>query len=225
MPASEKASSPDRSPPGSPAGRPAIGSPFAVASFVILTAAALAGDLLSKHLVFDSLLNDPQLQARLAHVLEAHGADLTAREALRFFNRPVAPGVRMSLSTNPGVVFGLPMQRALVAVATAAIVAVVCYFFAVSGVRLHGVHAALALILAGALGNLYDRLFAEVRMPGFEPIRHQVRDFIDCSGLHYPWVFNVADVWLVVGVAVLAVHWVAGARPSRKTEPSGKKHA
>jgi len=29
----------------------------------------------------------------------------------------------------------------------------------------------------------------------------------------------------VVGVVVLAVHWLAGARPSRKTEPSGKKHA
>ena len=64
-------------------------------------------------------------------------------------------------------------------------------------------HAALAFILAGALGNLYDRLFGAVSIPGFEPIRYQVRDFIDCSELYYRWVFNVADMLLVIGVAML----------------------
>ena len=40
-----------------------------------------------------------------------------------------------------------------------------------------------------------------------DPILRNVRDFIDCSDLGYPWVFNVADVLLVIGVAILGLHW------------------
>ena len=49
---------------------------------------------------------------------------------------------------------------------------------------------------------------------GIEPIRYHVRDFIDCSevplplGFRYVWIFNVADVLLVVGVGILLVHWL-----------------
>ncbi len=51
---------------------------------------------------------------------------------------------------------------------------------------------AIAFIIGGALGNLYDRIAY-----GF------VVDFLDFSGLYFPWVFNVADAAINVGVGIL----------------------
>ncbi|MDY6911123.1 MAG: signal peptidase II [Chloroflexota bacterium] len=120
------------------------------------------------------------------------------------------------------MVFGLPMPRRIVGITTLLAVVLVFYFFATSDRSARTVHVALALILAGAVGNLYDRLFGSVTLPGVAPIRYQVRDFIDCSGLYYPWVFNVADALLVVGVAMLAVYWWLTARSHLpNTKPAG----
>jgi signal peptidase II len=53
--------------------------------------------------------------------------------------------------------------------------------------------AGLGLIIAGAFGNnLIDRVHY-----GY------VIDFIDVSRLHFPWVFNIADSAINVGVALL----------------------
>ncbi|MFN0024324.1 MAG: signal peptidase II [Parvularculaceae bacterium] len=54
--------------------------------------------------------------------------------------------------------------------------------------------AGAALIVGGAIGNLYDRIAY-----GY------VVDFLDFSGLMFPWVFNVADAAINVGVACLIV--------------------
>lgn len=51
---------------------------------------------------------------------------------------------------------------------------------------------AVGFIIGGALGNLYDRLAY-----GF------VVDFLDFSGLYFPWVFNIADAAINVGIAFL----------------------
>ncbi|WP_425410296.1 signal peptidase II [Hyphococcus sp.] len=50
----------------------------------------------------------------------------------------------------------------------------------------------VSFIIGGALGNLYDRLAY-----GY------VVDFLDFSGLAFPWVFNVADTAINVGIAFL----------------------
>lgn len=54
--------------------------------------------------------------------------------------------------------------------------------------------AGVALIIGGALGNLYDRVTL-----GY------VVDFLDFSGLYFPWVFNVADVCINLGIACLVI--------------------
>lgn len=193
---------------------------MATALFLVLTGLFTAGDLVSKDLAFRSLLDDPQLQARMDDALARGVLAPTAKDALRPYTRPVGLGVKFSLSTNEGVAFGFLMPRWLIACMTVVTVGLVFYFFATSPACSHGVHVALSLIFAGALGNLYDRLFGRVTVADFEPIRYQVRDFIDCSNWYYPWVFNVADAWLVIGVGLMVLCWwragrTAGASPAQ----------
>jgi signal peptidase II len=79
--------------------------------------------------------------------------------------------------------------------------------FARSGARSMFLHVCLALVLAGALGNLYDRIvYGAVRdllllFPGVSlPFGWSWPD--GSTGL-YPWIFNFADVCLVVGLLLL----------------------
>ncbi len=60
------------------------------------------------------------------------------------------------------------------------------------GLRRPVAAAGVAFVIGGALGNLYDRVAY-----GY------VIDFLDFSGLYFPWVFNVADMSVNVGVALL----------------------
>lgn len=140
----------------------------------------VASDLVSKAWAFDTLM------ARPDHVID------------------LIPGIlRLSLSTNPGIVFGIHAPRSLVMVATAAAVIVVMYLFTGSSRKSWPLHVALGMVLAGAVGNAYDRLFSFVRIPGrAEGAVGQVRDFIDVYAVNYP-IFNVADMLLVLGVGII----------------------
>jgi lipoprotein signal peptidase len=77
--------------------------------------------------------------------------------------RDLLPGVLvLRLSLNPGALFGLgPGMVGLFVVASVAAVAFVGFLFAGSTRRQRVIHLALGLILAGALGNLYDRTFTQ----------------------------------------------------------------
>jgi signal peptidase II len=188
---------------------------LAILTFLIIAAAGVAFDLLSKHYVFASFLDNPLLPQRVSD-LRRMNPGIPSAEILAHQQRQVIPGVmRFTLSTNPGVVFSLPMKRWAVIAATTATVILVLIFFLTSPSSAHLVHAAMAFILAGALGNLYDRLFTQVAIPGSETIRYQVRDFIDCSQIHYAYIFNVADILLVAGVALLMLQWL---RDGKKTK-------
>ena len=205
----------------------AFRSPAAIIIFLAAAAGGLTADLLTKQQVFESLLADPRVAPRVVRLRVQCGPDLTTHQAIvllrqeGLLQRRVAPGVRFTLSTNPGVVFGWRMPQWAVIIATVLTLALVGYFFSSSDRTARAVHLALGLILGGAVGNLYDRMFGEVALvglPAAEPIRRQVRDFIDCSGLYYPWVFNVADALLVVGVALLIVRWWSADRHAKPKE-------
>lgn len=212
--------------------KPARRSPAAIIAFVLIAAGGTALDLWTKHAAFDSLLNDPDASARIRRISHAMGPDAKPSMVLHraHLQQRLMPGVQLTLSTNPGVVFGLkphksPTTRKLIVVgATVLCLALVGVFFATSPAGAWWSHVALAFILAGALGNLYDRMFAAVRLPGVqEPIRGQVRDFIDCSELHYQYIFNIADVLLVVGVGVLIVQWLIQGRKDDAARAAAKK--
>jgi signal peptidase II len=205
-------------------GRLAWRSAAAVAVFLGVTIFTLVADLWSKQAVFAWLLSDPNVPIRVQAIKLEHGQDLDSRDVLKALDlhRQIGAGLRLSLSTNPGVVFGLPMPPPVVAAATALTILMVGWFFAVSSAKARWTHIAMGLILAGALGNFYDRMIAGVDIPNLsKPIVGQVRDFLDFSqasvmGLNYPYIFNVADVWLVIGVGILLLHWVFASRTAPK---------
>lgn len=91
---------------------------------------------------------------------------------------------------NSGIAFGLFASRTTVVIAvTAAAVAWMLWFFARSGRRHPILPVGLGLVLGGSIANLVDR----VRLG-------RVTDFLDLEA--WP-AFNLADTFIVVGVALL----------------------
>ena len=109
---------------------------------------------------------------------------------------PVLPVFRLTMVMNPGVSFGLlradtALGRGLLVGAATLVVIVLAAWVRRAERPLFA--TALGLVIGGALGNnLIDR----ARMG-------EVVDFLDFSGLMFPWVFNVADSAISVGVALL----------------------
>ena len=102
---------------------------------------------------------------------------------------------------NSGIAFGLFGSRtSIVIVVTAIAVGAMLVFFARSGRRHPVLPVALGLVLGGSIANLVDR----VRLG-------HVTDFLDLVA--WP-AFNLADTFIVVGVALLFLSFVAADRTS-----------
>ena len=105
---------------------------------------------------------------------------------------------------NSGIAFGLfSSATAVVTVVTSIAIVWMVVFFARSGSRHPVLPAALGLVIGGSLSNLVDR----VRLG-------HVTDFLDIR--RWP-AFNLADTFIVVGVAVLLLALVVADR--RPKEP------
>jgi signal peptidase II len=108
---------------------------------------------------------------------------------------------------NSGIAFGFfPDSTAAVVAVTSAAVVWMVVFFARSGSRHPVFPAALGLLLGGSASNLADRI----------RLGH-VTDFVD---LKYWPAFNLADTFIVVGVAILLFAVVGADRaPERRRRP------
>jgi lipoprotein signal peptidase len=178
-----------------------------------LTGAAL--DQVSKYGVFRWLYNDGRG--------DQHAVVPGAFEVLAQYTgaRETGTGLLAALRTlgggdvlpkvNHGALFGLlsehtDLANALFAgVSLLAAVAITFWGSRAAAARDRSLSVALGLILAGTLGKLYDRL-----------VFNGVRDFLH---LHYrdsfDWpVFNVADVCLVLGAALLLLQAFFGRAPA-----------
>jgi signal peptidase II len=117
---------------------------------------------------------------------------------------PITGFFNLSMVWNRGVSFGLLTAEADMArwglAAFSLIVAIALALWARRADRLLPA-IALGLVIGGALGNLVDR----VRFGA-------VVDFLDFSGLLFPWVFNVADSGISVGVVLLLIDSFFGPR-------------
>ncbi|MFN3168408.1 MAG: signal peptidase II [Phycisphaeraceae bacterium] len=121
-------------------------------------------------------------------------------------------GLNFQLTLNQGAVFGTGQGGRPVFIAVSIVATlVILYMHYRSPSRAWAYQAGLALILGGALGNLYDR----ARYAAVRDMLHMLPD----TRL-WPWIFNPADVALVVGVGVvLVVSWWGDYR-SKKAGPS-----
>ena len=109
----------------------------------------------------------------------------------------IAGPLRLTLVWNRGVSFGLFRADAdLTRWALAAFSFGVSLFLINWARKIERPRLAISvgLILGGAIGNLIDR----VRWGA-------VCDFIDASALHFPWVFNLADSAITIGVILLLI--------------------
>lgn len=187
--------------------RPAGRSPGAVLVFVILTVALVAVDLGLKAWAFEyvggipvDLVQTPEERQALElhHAGERYPVLYNDPEG-RFASLPsvsVVPGVLdLRLTTNTGAVFGMARGARWIFIGVSVIaVGVIVVLFARSRADAWVRHVAYALILAGALGNLYDRVrFAAVR---------DMLHLFPGTGL-WPWIFNVADAVLMIGVGLI----------------------
>lgn len=100
----------------------------------------------------------------------------------------------LTMVWNRGVSFGLfaggMVSRIGLSILSLGVSAALIYWLASLNRRIAAI--GVGLIIGGALGNTYDRI-----------VYGAVVDFLDFSGLWFPWVFNVADAAINVGVACL----------------------
>lgn len=198
-------------------------APAALACFFLTVVIGVSLDLWTKKLAFDRLAPEGVVRTSegRVYVREPHDLSPDGRPAegpnLRVY-RFIPLWLHFQPMANQGAVFGsLQGQRWLfVAVSIAAIIFIL-YLFATSGnARLY--QFILGLLLAGVLGNLYDRLFL-----GY--VRDMIYIFPSRKLLGrevFPWIFNVADSLLCVGVFLIFVYSLRAAPRERGQAPSEK---
>jgi signal peptidase II len=120
---------------------------------------------------------------------------------------PLFGPVNFTMVWNRGVSFGLFQAEAdimrWVLAAFSAIVAVLLIWWARKQTRLLPL-TAIGLIIGGAIGNLIDRIKYGA-----------VADFVDLSQVFFPWVFNLADSAITIGVILLLVDSVRAEKLSK----------
>lgn len=123
-------------------------------------------------------------------------------ENLYFASRELLPFLSLTYVENTGVSFGLFRGNNSFFVVFSAVL-ICALMFVRRRLAAHGAaaEAGAALVLGGAVGNLYDRIAY-----GY------VVDFVDLS--FFPAVFNVADASITVGAALLAF----GMKDEKKAE-------
>ena len=116
-------------------------------------------------------------------------------------NEPVAvlPGyLYLTYIQNPGTAFGfMSNMQAAVRIPFFVTVTIVAGFIVYTYQRMMPPERwfsriALGLIWGGALGNFVDRL-----------LYGKVIDFIEVRHLRFPWIFNVADSCITIGITLL----------------------
>jgi signal peptidase II len=166
---------------------------------IVFAAAVVAGcllDLFTKHAVF----------AGLGHPVAKP--------------RHVWANLYLETSLNEGALFGIGQGKTplFAALSLAAVAAILYWLFVAGAARDWKITAALALITAGILGNLYDRLgLPGLTWPYASPWHqvgdrvYAVRDWILVYIGSFPWpTFNLADSMLVCGAFLLV--WSTGRR-------------
>lgn len=169
-------------------------------------------DLASKYIAFNYVADRP-VQVSREHVLMAQrgGVHLVSLVPPHEPVTVIPSVLEFSLVLNPGAVFGIGAGKRwfFITFTVGALLLAVWMFTVWTRPRDTFAHIAIGLLISGGLGNLYDRLMYAC-----------VRDFIHpLPGVRipgtqrelWPYVSNLADLWLLIGIAVLMWHlWRQG---------------
>ena len=186
---------------------PAWRSPAAWATLVLVAVLGFSLDLWSKSWAFEHVAPVPVVLDR-NEILADPGWRPPPHQGMTVLPFGL---LDFDLVVNHGAVVGIgQQQRSLFIVFTVVAVLVATFIFAfMTRATSHWVHVGIALILAGGLGNLYDRMvFGAVRdflhmTPGWDlPFNW---NWPNSSTELFPWVFNVADVLLLAGMGILII--------------------
>jgi signal peptidase II len=161
----------------------ALRSPAALCRFFLVAAVGVALDLWVKALAF---------------------ADLTAGQPYRLI-----PGwVEFETVINRGAVFGLGQGgRVIFVIVSFGAIIFLTYLFSNSKKR-WAYQILLGMLLAGVIGNLYDRIT-------YGYVRDMIHVFPQWPNL-FPWVFNVADSFLCVGVGLMVLYSLFSEQKQKK---------
>ena len=149
-------------------------SPAALCRFFLVAAVGVGLDLWTKSLAFSKLA--------------------LAGEPYRLI-----PGwLEFEVVINHGAVFGLGQGgRVIFVIVSIGAIVFLTYLFSTSRDR-WGYQILLGMLLAGVIGNLYDRVT-------FGYVRDMIHIFPGWPKL-FPWVFNVADSFLCTGVSLMVIY-------------------
>ena len=194
-------------------------SPRAWILLLLVTVLGMSADLASKSWAFSAVASQP-VQLDRADLLNRPEANpIGSHEGMH-----VLPGgvLDFRLVLNSGAVFGLGAQhRELLIAFTLLAVGLATWIFGWrTAATSRMVHVGIALVLAGALGNLWDRLlYGRVR-----DFLHMLPDWNLPFGLQWPggsaeiwpWIFNIADVLLLAGLVIILLHMHLSDRKASK---------
>lgn len=200
-------------------------------AWVVLGAVTLGGlavDLVTKSIAFASIAADPvRIQRAVVVELTSQGRGLETLLPSHTPRTVIPSGLEFQLVLNQGAVFGLGSgKRWIFVVFTAVAIAVGLWAFGRwTQAKDRLAHLSIGLVLGGGLGNVYDRLvYACVRdfihpLPGVRmPFGWHWPN--DPTGEVWPWVSNVADLFLILGVAGLMLSMWRAPRTDPAPEPT-----
>lgn len=191
---------------------------------LLVTAVGISLDLWSKSWAFEHVAGEPVVLVREA-LLERPEAMQLSRERMEVLPWGL---LDFQLMLNSGAVFGLGAGQRwlLIAFSLVAVGIAVWIFGWRTSAGSRAAHIGIALVLAGALGNLWDRIFYG-----------RVRDFLFMLpewnlpfGLTWPggrpevwpWIFNVADVLLLTGLGMILIHMVRSDRAAARARAAAQ---
>lgn len=193
----------------SPGLRRAFHSPMSWSRLLLVLVLGLAADLGTKTWSFANVADMPITLDRESLLANPHYNPIPSHESMTVLPFEL---LDFQLVINRGAVFGIGSdKRVFFIVFTLFALAAGMFVFGRYTQQRHRLaHIALGLILAGGLGNLYDRIaFGVVRdflhmLPGWNlPFGWR---WPGGSPNVFPWVFNLADVMLLVGIGLLMIH-------------------
>ncbi len=173
----------------------------------------------------DTLRSPVALACFLGTAIAGIGLDLWSKSAAVANLKYASPRhfipylLRFEYTENHGAVFGLGQgQQAIFLIVSVAAIVFLIYLFLTGG-RSRFYQIVLGMLLAGVVGNMYDRLtFGYVRdmihglpgvyWPGWIAERLPLAWRPPMGGRLevFPWIFNVADSLLCVGVAAMIIY-------------------